>query len=227
MKSNRVAILIEIAIIFTVIPRWTPALLMAEGLKLPEEWMSWWLPLSAFFNTGMAITEAVAISYVFSAWNKSSGKDARRLLVMTVFMLIAFSVVLIPFAAASISGVGMQDIIQDPASYIVPMIWSTAIVLSTSLTLMAVGIAQGTKDTNKAKDFLCFCGKEFDTRDELNAHNEIHVQEVTDKDTPIDALNFLTERYGKDYDEVKQKIGLPAFPTLVEIAKIQNTEEQI
>lgn len=227
MKNDRIATFIKIAIVFTVIPRWTPALLMAEGFKLPESWLSWWLPLSAFFNTGMAITEAVAISYVFSAWNNSSGKHAKRLLTMTVFMLIAFSIVLIPFAAASISEVGMQDILRNPSQYWVSMIWSTAIVLSTSITVMAVGVAQGSKDTNKTSEFACFCGREFETQDELDNHQEVHLKEVVKEKTAVNGLNLLKDRYGLEYEHLKERKGIPPFPSLLDIAKIQNSEEQI
>lgn len=220
MKRDWTATLIIGSVILVVIPRWMPALMMSEGFAIPQEWLSWWRPMSAVFNGAMALVEAVAIAYVFSAWHKSEGQRAKRLMTMTVLMVVTFTLVLIPFAAGGIAQVGMEEVLSRPGQYVMALIWGTAVVLSTSVTVMAVGIAQKAGGDSQSK-MLCWCGFAAESEDELADHVEIHYREVKTAENPQEALGWLESHYLDSHNRARAKLGLPSFPKLVDVVKIQ------
>lgn len=212
-------ILIEIAIVLAVMPRWIPALMLSEGFTIPENWLGWWIPMSALFNAGMAVTEAVAIAYVIAAWSRARGTDARRLLILTTLMVVTFSFVLMPYIASSVVGVEMQVILSDPSQYWIVLFWGTAVVLSTGFAVMAVGLAQARiKDSeSETSDIYCWCGYKAQDEKDLEDHTYIHGDEVIEYDSSVDALQALRDRYDNNRREI-----LPNFPKVHEITMIRN-----
>lgn len=212
-----IAVVIEFSVAVVLLPRWIPALMLAEGNTMPETWESWWIPMSAVFNGGMAVVEAVAIAYVFYAWHHTSGQEAKRLLVLIALMLITFSMVLAPFVASSVGDVAIKDLLESPGQYGMSMIWGTAVVLSTSFTVMAVGIAQGT-GTKKQKIEYCWCGEALGE----THHPTDHVEEILAYESPIDAIEYLRERYTPSRNEI-----IPPLPNIVELVKVKHDNENI
>ena len=221
-RSARIALLIEIAVIFTAIPRWTPALMIAEGFTLPDAWLTWWIPMSAIFNTGMAIAEAVAIAFVFIAWHHAKRREDRRvLLILTFSMMLTFSFVLTPFVASSVIQADMKDILTDISQYGIVLVWGTAVVLTTGVTVMAVGVAQGNtqEDDRIAR---CWCGFGTYDQDEMDTHAFDHEIEVAKYPSPNDALNGIMSKYANSRKEV-----IPDLPQLVELARWRQSQERI
>lgn len=189
--------------------------MQAEGLSFPEEWLGTWTILSAVLNTGMAITEGAAIAYIFNSWHRSTGVKARRLLIMSILMVGSFSVVLMPFIAASVSGVNTQTVLSNPGVYWIPMFWSIFVVLSTGLTVMAVGIAQ---DETKDEPIYCWCGYEAESEQDLANHEYAHGEEALEGESAADARRIMLDRYSRSMRV------LPEPPSLVEVARFRSTE---
>lgn len=219
-RGTLIAAVIEVAVGLTLLPRWIPALMLAEGIPLPVSWRPWWVPLSATFNAGMAITEAAAIAYVFYAWHHSNGKEAKRLLILAGAMVFTFSVVLAPFIASSITQVAIQLILAQASSFVPALLWGTAVVLSTGVTVMAVGVAQGSEGIRGKQENVteipCWCGEIFSSQHELDQHAQMHVEEVAKYETPQEALAALDKTYGST-----RNLRLPPMPELVEIVKMK------
>lgn len=218
-RSDTVAVIIEVAIILAVIPRWIPALMMAEGLAIPSSWGTWWITVSAIFNAGMAITEAVAIAYVFNVLRDREGREARILLVLAVAMVATFVIVLAPFIAASVAQKTMEQVITSPGSNAMALFWGAAVVLSTGFTVMAVGIAQGGGNNELKREeetVVCWCGAVVNKKNELD-HITKHYEEISKFKNPTEAYEYLERQYTTQRDE-----QLPQIPTLPEILKIQN-----
>lgn len=209
-----IAVIIEFSVAVVLLPRWIPALMLAEGNTMPEAWESWWIPMSAIFNGGMAVVEAVAIAYVFYAWHHTSGQEAKRLLVLIALMLITFSMVLAPFVASSVGNVAIKELLENPGQYGMSLIWGTAVVLSTSFTVMAVGIAQGTGKKERMFEF-CWCGQVIGD-DHKPAD---HVDEIVEIGSPVEAVEYLKEKYSTSRNTV-----LPAIPNIPDVARIIRDE---
>lgn len=125
-------------------PRWVGALLAAEGFNLPPEWLWWWLPLSAIFSAGMAITEGLAFAYVFNAWRVQKDKSADRLLWLAVLSGAVFVVVLAPFIAAQVRSVTLARMLADDWAL---WAWSVGVAASTIVIVASVGYAQKRRET--------------------------------------------------------------------------------
>jgi len=205
-----IAVVIEFSVAVVLLPRWIPALMLAEGNEMPVTWESWWIPMSAVFNGGMAVVEAVAIAYVFYAWHHASGQEAKRLLTLIALMLITFSMVLAPFVASSVGDVAIKELLENAGQYSMTLLWGTAVVLSTSFTVMAVGIAQGTKNSSGEIKQFCWCGKEMHDQSE-------HAAEIAGFDSSFEAMEYLEQKYGSN----RNAILLP-IPNVVEIARIKH-----
>lgn len=142
MNDDTQAATIKISAVITAMPRWINALLAAEGLIMPSEWLYWWLPLSAIFAAAMAIVEGWAFSYVFSAWRRTSGKAANTLIILATLSAVIFVGVLFPYIASSVRGVTLGEILSnDIALYI----WAVCVAASTIAIVASVGYAQRTK----------------------------------------------------------------------------------
>ena len=205
-----IAVVIEFSVAVVLLPRWIPALMLAEGNEMPVTWESWWIPMSAVFNGGMAVVEAVAIAYVFYAWHHARGQEAKRLLTLIALMLITFSMVLAPFVASSVGDVAIKELLENAGQYSMTLLWGTAVVLSTSFTVMAVGIAQGTKNSSGEIKQFCWCGKEMHDQSE-------HAAEIAGFDSSFEAMEYLEQKYGSN----RNAILLP-IPNVVEIARIKH-----
>lgn len=218
--KTRIAIVIEAAIILTSVPRWVPALMQAEGYTIPVEWSSWWLPMSAAFNAGMGVTEAVAIAYVFAVWSRSSGVEARRLLILCILMLATFSIVITPFVSANIAGVPMNMMISNPGQYWLTLVWGLAITLSVGFTAMAVGMAQGVDTDNEKQQIknTCWCGYVGNGEKDLYDHQMVHYEEVQKYEnlSASEAREKMVEKYQDNRTSV-----LPDPPSILEVAKMR------
>lgn len=223
MRNARVALIIEFAVILTALPRWIPALMLAEGFALPEAWLVWWIPISAVFNGGMAVAEAVAIAYVFSAWHRTRRREDRRvLLALTILMILTFSFVLTPYIVSSVLQIEIREILTNIGQYgSVILLWGTAVVATTGVTVMAVGVATGSNaDVPDTAKFTCWCGKKLENEDELAEHNFMHEEEVVQYSSSEDALNGIMEKYRHQREAV-----MPAVPKLVDIARWRKNQE--
>jgi hypothetical protein len=130
---------IKVAVVATAVPRWTGALLAAEGVPLPAGWLEWWRILSAILSVGMAITEAFAISYILNAWRVQHDKGSRWLILMATITLFIFTLVLAPYIAANVRQMELRDVLGDGLLW---WMWSAAVAASTGVTVLAVGYAQ-------------------------------------------------------------------------------------
>lgn len=166
--------------------------------------------MSAVFNGGMAVVEAVAIAYVFNAWHHAGGQEAKRLLVLIALMLITFSMVLAPFVASSVGNVAIKELLENAGQYSMTLVWGTAVVLSTSFTVMAVGVAQGTGNGSSETKQLCWCGKEMHDQSE-------HIAEIAEFDSSFDAMKYLEQKYGGNRNAI-----LMPIPNVVEIARMKH-----
>lgn len=218
-NDAKIAFIIELSVVATLLPRWIPALMLSEGIPLPQQWLSWWIPMSAFFNAGMAVTEAAAIAYIFYKWHNSKGKEASRLLWLVGMMLVTFSAVLAPFVASSISKISIQEVLVNASGHTAELIWGTAVALSTSFTVMAVGVAQGIHEkTEESNVEFCWCGFSG-THEELKEHKKTHVKEISMFEDPTIALDNLRQIYDN-----RRKGILPEYPALPEIIEMKKEE---
>ena len=75
---------------------------------------------------------------------------------------------------------------------------------------MAVGIAQGTKNSSGEIKQFCWCGKEMHDQSE-------HAAEIAGFDSSFEAMEYLEQKYGSN----RNAILLP-IPNVVEIARIKH-----
>lgn len=145
MTDNRdwTADIIKICAVVTAAPRWTGALLASEGFNVPEEWLFWWLPVSAGLSAAMAITEGLAFAYVFNAWRVQKDKAADKLLWLAVLSGITFVIVLAPFVAAQVRDVTLKEMLADD---LILWSWSVGVAASTIVIVASVGYAQKRRD---------------------------------------------------------------------------------
>jgi hypothetical protein len=137
--KDRQADIIKISAVLTAIPRWTGALLEAEGVPIPPEWLGWWRILSAVLSVGMAVTEAFAVSYVLNAWRNQHDKNSWRLIALAICALCVFTVVLAPYVAANVRGMRLPDVLGSGWLW---WAWSVSVAASTGVVVGATGYAQ-------------------------------------------------------------------------------------
>lgn len=138
-KTDWQASMIKIAAVITATPRWVAALLAAEGLTVPDAWMSWWLPASALMSAAMAVVEGWAFAYVFAAWRNQRDRSSRWLLALALISAGIFIVVVAPYIAASVRQVPLSEILSTPWSL---YLWAAAVAASTISIVASVGYAQ-------------------------------------------------------------------------------------
>jgi len=135
---NNTAKLIKIGAVVTAAPRWIVALLLAEGLALPEAWLPWWVILSAVLSAGMAVTEALAFAYIFEAWRNQRDRKSDTLLILAGVAAVIFIAVVAPYVVANIR--------QEPLGVVLGVagtwLWGIAVAASTIVIVAAVGFAQ-------------------------------------------------------------------------------------
>jgi hypothetical protein len=132
--------IIKVAAVVTATPRWVGALLAAEGIGVPGEWLTWWVPVSALFGAAMAFVEGWAFAFVFAAWrNQQRERAARRLLWLAVLSAAIFVVVLAPFIAAQVRNAPLEQVLGSGVGL---WIWAAAVAASTITIVASVGYAQ-------------------------------------------------------------------------------------
>jgi hypothetical protein len=141
--SNWQSVTIITAAILTSMPRWIIALLAAEGITVPLEWLGTWQVVSAFLAACMAVVEGFAFAYIFRAWRTQTGRAADTLLYLAIGAAVAFVLTLSPSMAASVRGITMSEFV---ANDIVLLLWTTSLALSTILIVISVGYSE--KATN-------------------------------------------------------------------------------
>src|SRR3990167_1937037 len=211
-----IAIGIEVAIVIVAMPRWIPALMLADGYPIPASWGTWWTPVSAIFSAAMAVAEAVAIAYVSAALNRTRGWETYRLLTLLMLVMLSFTVVLAPFVSASVAGTTLDDILNNPGAHAMQIVWGSAVVLSTGLTVMAVSQAQFAHGGEERKPkYTCWCGGfQSDSDDDWLDHQDIHKEEVLGFSSNEEALSGVMTKYG----QLRENI-LPPPPRLVDIVR--------
>lgn len=201
MDSNRQADLIKIAAICTAIPRWTGALLASEGFQIPDAWLGFWISASALLAVGMAITEAMAFSFIFSAWRNQRDRRANRLFALAIFSALAFVYVLSPYIAGRVRGVTVADVLTNDIAF---WLWTIAVGASTILIIVSVGYAQrqDPRPTRArvpsgppAVELRCFCGYVTPIKQAMSAHTKKHKNELSGITTVPDALSTLARIY--------------------------------
>lgn len=231
---------IKVAAVITAMPRWVTALLRAEGFEVPPEWIGWWLPLSAIMSAGMAIIEGWAFAYVFSAWRNQKGKAAGRLLWLASLSAVLFIAVVTPSISASVTKSAMSDILDAPWKF---HGWAATVVAATISIVASVGYAQKELPARAGKatstraiapqkrpetgqavsgDHICWCGQSFAIQQQLAGHQKKHRYEVRDHESPREAWEWLTGKYGEVYQEGqngKGPEGRPAFPSVVDVVR--------
>lgn len=180
---------IKLAAVITAAPRWVGALLEAEGVPVPVDWLPFWRVGTALLSLGMAFAEAFAINYVFNAWRNQRDKKANKLLLLAVVSLVCFTLVLAPYIAANVRGQKLASVLGADVLW---WAWSAAVAASTFVVVASVGYAQkqepATAQAKPAKadepaesaeplGIPCHvpgCGKRFATQPALNAHQKAH-----------------------------------------------------
>jgi len=184
--------LIKLAAVVTAAPRWVGALLEAEGVPVPPDWLWWWRIATAILSVGMAGAEAFAINYVFNAWRNQRDKRAGRLLWLALASLAVFTLVLAPYIAANVRALKLADVLGSGWLW---WSWSASVAVSTFAVVASVGYAQKRSDAEPANDArprsqskielatvpasvpaVCQqCEREFSTSQALNAHRRFCV----------------------------------------------------
>jgi len=130
---------IKLAAVITAAPRWVGALLEAEGVPVPPDWLPLWRVATALLSLGMAFAEAFAINYVFNAWRNQKDRKANKLLLLAIISLVCFTLVLAPYIAANVRGLKLADVLGDAVLW---WAWSAAVAASTFVVVASVGYAQ-------------------------------------------------------------------------------------
>jgi hypothetical protein len=139
MKRIDQADIIKLSAVVTATPRWVGALMAAEGLNVPDTWLSWWIWLSLFLNAAMAVVEGLAFAYVFNAWRNQKDRASNRLLWFAAISAAVFIIVLAPFIAAQVRDAPMHQVLGDDWLL---WLWSAAVAASTITIVASVGYAQ-------------------------------------------------------------------------------------
>ena len=181
MTDDQQADLIKIAAVVTAVPRWAGALMAADGVAVPADWLSLWRYMAFFMSLAMAAVEGFAISFVFNRWRNQTDKRANLLLWLAIAMLVDFAVILTPYIVANVTEQSLAQVLG--ASWLL-WLWSGAVAASTGLVVGSVGYAQRDKPARregKARTsqklpakagFTCdHCGLDWGSQAALNAHS--------------------------------------------------------
>jgi len=180
MKDDRQADIIKIAAIITAVPRWAGALMAADGVAVPIDWLDPWRYMAFIMSLAMAAVEGFAISFVFNRWRNQTDKRSALLLWLAVAMLVDFALILTPYIVANVTGAPLADVLGT--SWLL-WLWSAAVAASTGLVVGSVGYAQRDKPAqSKSKagksqqtpaeaGYTCdSCGLSYGSQAALNAH---------------------------------------------------------
>jgi hypothetical protein len=136
-RNSVVPDIIKLAAVTAALPRWTLALLAADGFVIPASW-GWVHAVSAMFGAAMCILEGVAIAYVLAAFTSASGKQSSILAGLTSLVFVSFAGVLAPSIYSRVVGLPVGAILPAWALWS----WALCVALTTILTVAAVGYAQ-------------------------------------------------------------------------------------
>ena len=140
MKSPSQADLIKVGAVLTTAPRWVGISLIADGVPIPPSWLGWWRIITAVGSAGMAVTEALAISYMLNSWrNQRTLKGAWLLILFAVLTLATYTIALAPYPAANVRDVTVASVLENNAVW---LLWAAAVASSTGVTVLGVGYAQ-------------------------------------------------------------------------------------
>lgn len=226
-RRDYVADLIKIAAIVTATPRWTTALLRAEGFELPRAWLTWWVATSAFLNVGMAVVEGLAFAYIFNAWRNQKDRTANRLLYLALFSAVMFVLVVTPSVAASVRGATINAILSTDWML---WVWAATVTMATIAIVGSVGYAQKQRVEGATsrlttevttKSFPCWCGQTFDTFPRLSFHQRKHVREARETDNVVTAHLALKARYPAAAWEAAEGDTRPPAPNVAEVARMR------
>lgn len=123
------------------ITRWMGANMAGEGFVILDEWMSWWVPVSALLSAAMAVVEAWAFGYIGSVYRLERNKKIKRTItVLTASALLFFGGALVPYVMSQVEGVGLWDVL---ASRWGSALWSISLTFSTISIVVATGYCSG------------------------------------------------------------------------------------
>lgn len=223
-RRDYVADLIKVAAIVTATPRWTTALLRAEGFELPSVWLPWWIPTSAFLNVGMAVVEGLAFAYIFNAWRNQRDKTANRLLYLALFSAVMFVLVVTPSVAASVRSATLNAILSSDWML---WVWAATVTMATIAIVGSVGYAQrqrveGTVTRGETtKPTTCWCGQTFANPQQLSFHARKHTREAREAADAVSARAALRERYPAAAWEAAEGDPRPIAPNVAEVARMR------
>jgi hypothetical protein len=186
-KRDYEADAIKLAAVVTAAPRWVGALLEAEGVPVPPDWLPLWRVGTALLSLGMAFAEAFAINYVFNAWRNQRDKRAHKLLLLAIVSLVCFTLVLAPYIAANVRGLKLAGVLANDVLW---WSWSAAVAASTFVVVASVGYAQKREqeaaehEPHAARPAPLSCevcgavankqGRAFANQQQVNAHMREH-----------------------------------------------------
>lgn len=142
---NNTARMIKIGAVVTAAPRWIVALLIAEGLTLPADWLPWWTVMSAILGAGMAVTEALAFAFIFEAWRNQKDRKSDTLLIMAGLAAVIFIAVVAPYIVSNIRAEPLEQVLGTFGTWM----WGVAVAASTIIIVAAVGFAQKSPPAGK------------------------------------------------------------------------------
>lgn len=140
MNKSQQANLIKLLAVVTAAPRWVGALLASEGFVIPDDWLGWWIVVSAVLSLAMAGVEGAAFAFIFTAWRNQRDEGANRLLILALLAAIIFIAVLTPFVVAQVQGQTLSATLA-PWPWAV-WVWGIAVASSTIVIVAGVGYAQ-------------------------------------------------------------------------------------
>jgi hypothetical protein len=190
--SDRVADLIKLAAIITAMPRWTAALMAAEGFMfVPESWRLWWTPVAAILSAAMSVVEGLGFNYAFRAWRaaRPDSQQARTLMGLIIASAAVVAIIMTPVIYLHISSSGAVGKLPD----VVLWFWSLAVSLSTPLLVGVVGYAQK-KDATVSK------AQASELTPKLNIETETH-------DYPCKLCDFVAHSSSSMANHVRWQHG--------------------
>jgi hypothetical protein len=133
---------IKIAAVATALPRWAGALMVSEGVPLPEGWLLVWRWLVLILTCGMAVAEAFGISYMLHAARIQGDKKSKWLTPLIILNLAVFAIIISPYAYANMRGISVSAALPFDA---VAWLWAIAVPVSTGAIVAGVGFADRSK----------------------------------------------------------------------------------
>lgn len=218
--------IIKFSAVFAAVTRWTGALLAAEGFGIIDQWLGWWLPLSAALGAFMAMVEGWAFAYIFQQWWTMRNKERQHnvkgmsgvLLILVIIAAVTFILVLTPYIAAQAQ---RSNLYQVPGQIATPILnskvlllaWAACVGASTISIVASVGIAQGAKaeviqmekQSPNSEGVICeLCGQKVKAANTWS-HMAKHQKEIAQAGNLPNAIESLDKVYPKlDKDTLRE-----------------------